>query len=114
MKFEEKAAFKAFVIIDISQLCYLAGTITDNARRINILRTLLTRLKQARMQKAMEINTGQRSLTREGRLGSTQVVYQRHLFAAQQLLDVNQNQHAVAQSTQTGQVLGGHCHRKLW
>lgn len=57
--------------------------------------------------------TGQPGLTREEGLCRTQVVDQRHLFAAQQLLDVNQNQHAVAECTQTGEVLGGHCHGKL-
>ncbi len=57
--------------------------------------------------------TGQPGLTREEGLCRTQVIDQRHLFAAQQLLDVNQNQHAVAERTQTGEVLGGHCHGKL-
>lgn len=57
--------------------------------------------------------TGQPRLTREEGLCRTQVIDQRHLFAAQQLLDVNQNQHAVAERTQTGEVLGGHCHGKL-
>ncbi len=57
--------------------------------------------------------TGQPGLTREEGLCRTQVVDQRHLFAAEQLLDVNQNQHAVAERTQTGEVLGGHCHGKL-
>ncbi len=57
--------------------------------------------------------TGQPGLTREEGLCRTQVIDQRHLFAAQQLLNVNQNQHAVAERTQTGEVLGGHCHGKL-
>lgn len=42
---------------------------------------------------------GQPGLTREEGLCRTQVIDQRHLFAAQQLLDVNQNQHAVAERT---------------
>ena len=41
-------------------------------------------------------------------------IQQRHLIAVQQLLNVHQNQHTLAERAQTGQVFGRQRDRKLW